>query len=156
MIEVTTELRDMFSYSPVPFLISTIILILIFLQNKHIPKKAKKKPTTIPTMTDKKTNIQEIKTNYLKQLQTLSENYQNHKITNKTAYQKLSKIIRNFIFETTNKQVQNYTLSEIKNVNIPILYKLVSEYYEPEFSKNTEGNILESIDKTRKVIEKWK
>jgi len=55
----------------------------------------------------------------------------------------------------TNIKVQNYTLSDIEKINIPILYELVKEYYEPEFSKSSEGNILISLEKTRKVMESW-
>ena len=38
---------------------------------------------------------------------------------------------------------------------MPILYELVEEYYVPEFSEKSIGNIKLSIEKTRKVIEKW-
>ena len=51
--------------------------------------------------------------------------------------------------------MQNYTLKEIENLNMPILYELIKEYYNPEFSKNIKGNILSSIEKTEKVIHKW-
>ena len=45
---------------------------------------------------------------------------------------------------------------DIKSVDMPILYELVSEYYDPEFSKEAYGDIKKSINRTREVIEKWK
>ena len=62
---------------------------------------------------------------------------------------------RSFIFETTNIKVQNYTLNDISKINMPTLYELVSEYYDPEFSRISKGNIINSIAKTREVIVKW-
>ena len=53
-------------------------------------------------------------------------------------------------------KVQYYTLEDIKKINMPILSKLVEEYYNPEFERVSKGNVLESIGKTKKVIENWK
>lgn len=152
-MQVTTQLRGMFSYSLLPILLLSTILIIIFFFLTSKKKPYKEKP---PIITLTPPQIDTIKTEYLAQIYTISSEYQAHKITNRKAYQKLSKLIRNFIFETTHIQVQNYTLQEIKEQQIPILYELVREYYDPEFSKNEQGNILESIEKTRQVIEKWK
>ena len=49
-----------------------------------------------------------------------------------------------------------YTLNDIKKIKMDNLTKLVEEYYEPEFSKEGNGDIISSIDKTREVIVKWK
>jgi len=83
-------------------------------------------------------------------------NIQKNIISNREAYQSLSKLIRMFIYEMTNIKVQNYTLGDIKNINIHILYELVKEYYSPEFSRESKGDIISSIEKTRKVMEVWK
>ena len=55
----------------------------------------------------------------------------------------------------TGIKVQNYTLSEIKTLNIPKLYYLVDECYEPEFSEDNKGNIVETCEKARQVIVEW-
>ena len=71
------------------------------------------------------------------------------------AYQDISRVIRHFVYEVTNIHVQNYSLKEIKDLDMPMLYELMQEYYVPEFSKYSYGNVKDSLQKTRKVIEKW-
>ena len=150
-MQVQTELKPMFSYSLLPTITTTIIIIAIYVLIKHLNKKELQKEIVIPNRKD----FTSIKKNYLSKLQKLSNDLNSNNITNRKAYQILSRIIRNFIYETTNIKVQNYTLNEIKMINIPILYELVNEYYDPEFAKISKGNISSSIDKTRMVIEKW-
>ena len=101
-------------------------------------------------------NLFDIKNKYLYNIQILIEDLNANKISERIAYQSLSRLIRNFIYEVTNIKVQYYTLEDIKKINMPILSKLVEEYYNPEFERVSKGNVLESIDKTKKVIENWK
>ena len=151
-MQIETELRDMFSYSPIlilPILLLIIILLVIILHKKKDIKKIK-----VVKLEQK--NLNEIKSKYLYNIKLLINNLDNKKITNRTAYQNLSRLIRNCIFEVTNIKVQYYTLDDIKKLNIPILYELVEDYYDPEFQRYSNGNILKSINKTKKVIEEWK
>lgn len=150
-MQIQTELKPMFSYSFIPILIIIIAIISIIIIPKLTKKKERKKQIVIPNHKD----LMEIKKRYLFKIQELENNFNNKKITNRKAYQELSNIIRNFIFEATNIKVQNYTLKEIEKINMPILYELVSEYYDPEFSIISVGNIISSINKTKTVIEKW-
>ena len=157
-MEVETELRDMFSYSYfwIIFMIILLVIVIVLLKvtknkNKTVPKVVKEEIKVQPP----KKNIWQIKNMYLKQIDELLVKINAGKISNRSAYQTLSKIIRNFVYEATSIKVQNYTLSEIKKVNMPILYELVEEYYDPEFSKNLVGNIINSLNKTKAVIEKW-
>ena len=129
------------------------ILIIIFKLYK--PHKAKEKVVIKPNTLSYNDTLN-IKKKYLLQLDNLVKEVNDNSINVRKAYQKLSKLIRNYIFETTGIKVQNYTLSEIEKVNMPSLYELVKEFYNPEFSISSSGNILESISKTRVVIEKWK
>ena len=77
-------------------------------------------------------------------LDEIIEKYKAGKLSDRHAYQQLSKVIRHFVFDVTGIKVQNYTLSEIKGLNIPMLYYLIDECYEPEFSKQSGGNIVET------------
>ena len=150
-MQVQTELRPMFTYSYliiiIPFLLGIVLFIMLILSKKEKVIKE----VIIPKPAD----VISIKNKYLNRLQQLNASLSSNKITSRKAYQELSSLIRNFIFEVTNIQVQNYTLDEIKTVNMPVLYELVSEYYDPEFAIISKGNISSSIEKTRMVIEKW-
>lgn len=156
-MQVETELRDMFSYSlPIIIILGIILIVLIifllFSKKKKVKKEIIKQEVIIPKYKD----LMAIKRMYLNKIDKLYYDITNNKINNREAYQTLSKLIRNYIYESTNIKVQNYTLEEIKKVNIPILYELVSEYYDPEFSVISGGNIINSTQKTRSVIERWR
>ncbi len=150
-MQVQTELQPMFSYSLFPIFLVIILFIVTILLNKTLKRKELRKNIVIP----KEKDLIQIKNNYLQKIQELITKVNNKEISNREAYQTLSNIIRNFIFESTNIKVQNYTLYEIKLINMPVLYELVSEYYDPEFACISRGNIINSINKTRTVIEKW-
>ncbi len=150
-MQVTVDLRPMFSYSLVPILLIIILVIIIFVYLRPHRGRDIEKTVVIPSHKE----IDAIKKDYLAKIQKLLDDFNNNKISNRLAYQSLSHIIRNFIYEATNIKVHLFTLKDIEKVGMPILYELVSEYYDPEFSKISKGNIVSSIEKTRKVIEKW-
>ncbi len=149
-MQVSTELKSMFSYSFFPILIIGILIIILFIIDKIKINRMQKEITLVP-----KININEIKQKYLIKINDLINKLNSNKITSRKAYQNLSQIIRDFVYEATNIKVQNYTLSDIKKLKLPVLYNLIKEYYDPEFAKISKGNILSSIEKTRKEIEKW-
>ncbi len=150
-MQIKTELNDMFSYSLFPVIILFVITV-IFLLYLIIIKNSKKYNIITPN----KKKLLNIKNNYLNNLDILLNDYSNNIISKREAYHRLSLSIRNFIYETTNIKVQYFTLEDIKSIDIPILYDLVSEYYNPEFSRKSEGNFYDSIERTRMVISRWK
>ena len=150
-MQIKTELNDMFSYSLFHVIILFVITV-IFLLYLIIIKNSKKYNIITPN----KKKLLNIKNNYLNNLDILLNDYSNNIISKREAYHRLSLSIRNFIYETTNIKVQYFTLEDIKSIDIPILYDLVSEYYNPEFSRKSEGNFYDSIERTRMVISRWK
>lgn len=152
-MQVTTELNPLFSYSLIPILILLIIIASILFT--YILTSPKNKKIIIPIKVPNKEDINTIKNKYLKEINKLIKKIETNSINNRLAYQELSLIIRNFVYEMTNIKVQTYTLQDIKYLNMPYLYELVQEYYNPEFAFNSSGNILNSINKTKGVIEKW-
>jgi hypothetical protein len=100
-------------------------------------------------------NIPIIKGKYLEQLDSIEYKYTNNMIDLRKAYQLISESIRMFVFEITDITTQNYSLKEIKKLNIPNLYELIEEYYEPEFASKSVGDFETSINKARRVIKEW-
>lgn len=153
-MQTYTELQPPFSYSLYPIILVIILLILltlfVFMQKK---KKELKKLPEVKDITLKDLNV--IKRKYLSQLDEVNNKLNDNKISTRIAYQEISTIIRLFVYESTDIKVQHYTLKDIKRLNIPILYELIQEYYAPEFSEYILGDIKSSLEKTRKVIEKW-
>ncbi len=95
------------------------------------------------------------KRRYLRELDRIDSAVYAGRITVRDAYQRMSVVIRLFVYEATKIRVQDCTLSEIRALNMPALTQLVAEYYEPEFAEYTMANIKQSIFKTRRVIETW-
>lgn len=157
-MQTSVNLQPPFSYSLIyivvcilALIVLTIFTIYIFIKKSNKEKKVQ----TVPIVKKEVVNIEKVKNKYLKKLKQIEEDVDRGKISIRKAYQSISSITRYFVFETTNIKVQKYTLTEIRKLNMPILYELVQEYYEPEFSKYSIGDVKASIDKTRKVIEKW-
>lgn len=157
-MQTSVKLQDPFSYSIYPVLIILVLLVLLtvyiifkYRRKNNIPKNIEE--TKIKEIDEK--DIIKIKEKYLKKLQTVEEKLNSNKISVRHAYQMLSAIIRYFVFEVTNIKVQNYTLREIEKLKMPALTELIEEYYAPEFAEYSLGNIKASIEKTRKVIERW-
>lgn len=150
-MSVSIKLSSMFSYSLLPIIITLVSMIIIFLIIKPSRKKITKEQVIVPNYE----NMVLIKNKYLLAIDRLNKDFMENNISLRGAYQTLSKLVRNFVYEVTHIKVQNYTLDDIKDLNMPIFYELISEYYNPEFSSNSSGNFDYSIKKTRGVIEKW-
>ena len=154
-MELKTELQEMFSYSFIPIIIIFIILVCLIIFTILFIKKTKKQNIIIKQIIPKK-DINIIKNNYLLRINNLLNDINNKKVSNRKAYQQLSVLIRNFIYEATGIKVQNYSLEEIKITSIPYLYDLIYEFYDPEFNKISTSSVKDSINKTVSVIQKWK
>ena len=127
-MQITVNLQELFSYSIDPIF---LFIILVFLFTVYFYKKRNKKVKVgIPQIKkiDVK-DINEIQKKYIKKLDELRNELKKEKISIREAYQNLSEIVRYFVYEVTDIEVQNYTLKEIKKLNMPKLYNLIKEYY---------------------------
>lgn len=157
-IPITVELEGMMAYSSIGLVIAILLLValLVFIAVMLIAKRNKKnKGEEAIIHTPKPHKLEHIKTKYNNMLINIEQKRYANKITDREAYQELSKVIRHFVYDATGIKVQNYTLEEIGRVNIPNLYYLIAECYVPEFAAENVGNVYESINKARKVIVEW-
>lgn len=154
---ITVELQDMHSYSALMIIFVIMFLVLSMGLLVFIFFKKYRKTNAIPKMKIDMTatSRENIKQKYFALLGELEMKCFNNKISNRKAYQELSKITRHFVYEATGIKVHNYTLEEIKATNIAGLYDVISECYTPEFAIDKNGEIYSSIAKARKVIEEW-
>ena len=152
---ITVKLQDMHSYSVAMIVIAIIfvvvsivlaVVILIRMCNRHTPVHK------VEITAADRVNI---KQKYFGLLYNLEKKCHDNKISNRKAYQELSRITRHFVYEATGIKVHNYTLQEIKGTNISGLYSVISECYAPEFAMDKNGEIYSSITKARKGIEEW-
>lgn len=158
-MQTTINLQEPFTYSIIPliiilFLTLSITYYLIYSRKrKEKVKEVESEVKVIPERNIK--NVPVIKSKYLSQLDSIEYKYNNQMIELRKAYQLISEAIRLFVFEITDITTQNYSLLEIKKLNIPNLYELIKEYYEPEFASKSIGDFNSSINKARRVINEW-
>lgn len=154
---INVELQDMHSYSfimiviVIAFVAVSMATALIMVIKRNKKRKKIVRPQKEITLADR----ENIKEKYLKLLNELEAKCHNNKLSNRKAYQELSKITRHFVYEATGIKVHNYTLEEIKETNISGLYSVISECYAPEFAIDKNGDIHSSVTRARKVIEEW-
>lgn len=158
-MQTSIKLQEPFTYSVIPFMIIIcFVLAMTFylIYSKRKKKKVKAKNNNLKVIPEKNIkNVPVIKGKYLEQLNSIEYKYTNNMIDLRKAYQLISESIRMFVFEITDITTQNYSLKEIKKLNIPNLYDLIEEYYEPEFASKSVGDFGVSIEKARRVVEEW-
>lgn len=152
MQAITVKLQELFSYLPVILFVLTGIIgtaLILFLplrrKKNHIPVSKPVAPQSLASL----------KYKYICALSEIEQNRIADKITDRQAFQSLSKLVRDFVYAATGIKVQNYTLMEIHAANIPRLYELISQCYIPEFAIDSRANVYEVINKARMVISEW-
>lgn len=160
-MQTSINLQKLYNYSVWPlllfffiFVIMTVSLIVILLK-KNKKNTVVKKPVIkeIPEKNIK--NVPVIKDKYISKLNEIEKKHKEEKIDLRKAYQQISETVRLFVFEVTDISTQNFSLSEIKKANIPGLYELIEEYYEPEFAKKSIGDFDDAINKARRIVSEW-
>lgn len=126
-----------------------VILFLVF-------HKKKEKAAPIPVVVPPRRDVQTIQMEYIMKLDQLAREYQQKNIPNRQMYFQISEIVRNFAFEMTGVSVQNYSLSEIAQLGLPMLTQLIEECYTPEFDQyEEEKNAMQTLYRTKEVIGTW-
>ncbi len=160
-MDITVKLQEPFSYALWPVIVLGIIILgiiaALLVMKFYNPEKKRVHGKTEKTGERQKVvDKNAVKAEYCSRLNALKRDFENNKLSIRRAYQRLSALVRGFVFEMTGVKVHNYTLREIKTVNMPELETLITEFYSPEFAVKSEGDVYAAIEKTRRVIEEWK
>ena len=157
-MKTSITLQEPFSYSILPIIVVGALaavyglyLIVSIVQKSHKKKTAnqvRKKPISAA-------DIRTIKIKYLTELENIKQALWKEQITTRDAYQKMSLCIRHFVYEVTGIQVQNCTLQDIRQLHMPGLEALITEYYAPEFATISIGDSAAALERTKRVIELW-
>lgn len=154
-MQTSVSLQEPYSFSIVPIIVLVIIAAALLFVLLFLKKNKEEQPEVkaIPQRNIK--NIPAIKNKHLRELEAIEYQYKNNKLELRKAYQLISENVRLFVFEVTDITTQNYSLMEIKKLNIPNLYETIAEYYEPEFSKKPSGDFINSVNKAKDIIQKF-
>jgi len=153
------EIIEPFTYSIWWGFFAWVLLVglISFISDKFWQKRKQKKaieddlcPISEPM------DLNYLKRHYMRLIETVEEDYLANRITLRFAYQRLSNLVRLFVYQATNVPVHKYTLAEINKLNIPRLSVLIHDYYDPEFAKFSSKNFTISLANTRKVIREWR
>lgn len=158
-MDITVKLQNPFSYALWPIIVLGLIIIgiIVVLIILKLNLKPKKKPAPVKEEPQqiKAVDQDALRNRYLKQLDELEQAFRNQKLSVRKAYQNMSVIVRKFVEERTGIKANSYTLNDIKKLNMPRLEALISEFYSPEFSVKSEGDVFAALEKSRRIIEEW-
>ena len=158
----SVELRGPFEYSFWLSIIYMALLIVALAALGFIAYKLYKQFKAGSTNADNKQVVyspsDKLKNKYINRIQDVLTRYNNGQIDKRTGYQELSAHIRGFVHEATGINVENYTASQIKVMNIPYLDALMEEYYVPEFAEEERAldkRLDQSCNTAMGVIKQW-
>lgn len=156
-MESSVSLQDPFTYAVWPLAAAGAVVLaaLIFWAVILIRKKRANAPEKPVIRVLSPDDRERIKRKYMAELDKIGSDFDSGRLDIRHAYQKMSMCIRRFVNEMTGIKVQNYTLQDIGPLGIPALYSLVAEYYAPEFARRSEGDVKNSLARTRSMIERW-
>ena len=100
-------------------------------------------------------SLEKIRKRSLSDLSALKKLLDSGQIDNREAYQRLSGIVRSFVYGATGIRVTTCTYEEIRSLNMPNLTALVHDYYEPEFAYDSAGEFERSHRVTTDLIRRW-
>ncbi|MBO7426509.1 MAG: hypothetical protein J6U23_12630 [Clostridiales bacterium] len=159
-MQTSVELQDPFSYSIVPIVIISIVIlaslialitILLVRKKKNAPVKKKVEPVPVFKIKSKELAQKE----YLAKIAIVEQNYLSGQIDARSAHQELSAIVRMFVHDLTGINAQNFSLNELKAHNIHQISYLIEEFYAPEFAERSDKETSNSIAQAREVIIRW-
>ncbi len=165
-METTVTLQPPFEYEIWVLVVFSILLVAGIAGVIFAIIKMKNKETVREVTTEEKTaykkagqiTLYNAKRKYVLQTQRLIADYKAKKISKRDGYQKLSLIIRGFVFETTKIDVTKYTLRDLKELKLSKLDTLIEEYYVLEFGEDERSknmNLEASCNRAMGVIKTW-
>lgn len=153
----TIAIQRTMSYGFLPvfilFLLVVSPLIINFYKKRKLRKQESLNSADEIKINEVPLSVKEIYSNRLTQIK---KDYNAGEIDSKEGYKALSIILREFILEYAGIDVTKKTLAEIKRANLPSVAKLIEEYYAAEFAPDQNGDLSDSIMKTKRVIHNWK
>ena len=153
-MEVGINLENPFLYNEkiIKYLLLILVILTIIIAFIFFYKKYYKQIKKLIVKKGNKHN----QDYYLQKLLGIKRKYANGQISNRKVCILISSLVRHFVYDKTDVLVQNYSLEEIKKLNMPDLANLIEKIYNPEFSKYSNDDILYLIKETEEVIRQWK
>ena len=159
-MQTSVKLQDMMSYSLLLTIIAIAVIVLpliLFAILKFVKFKPKKKdPKAKPAAVKRKYDPVTLRNMYLEKIKEVETRYTTGLIDMRQAHIELSSVVREYCSEASGIPANSLTLKEIEFLNVPSLYNLIKEFYEPEFAPASDKDITLSFRNAREVVNSWK
>ena len=96
------------------------------------------------------------KRKHTKNVRKIEGEFARQKIDGRTAYQQISKEVRQFAQAATGKPIESLVYSELAAMQYPELTNLIGQLYVPEFATRSEADVAGMIRRSKELIKKWR
>lgn len=160
-METSVNFRQLFDFDKLPIIIVgaalallTIIIVVMYVKSLWVKKQKVQQPVyQEPEFVAP--DLNKLKGTYLSQLDQIEAKFNEDPTQIRPAYEGMSRVVREFVYKATGTEVDKFTLHEISQTKFQGLAKLVGEYYQPEFDQISEGDVRDSLMKSRRLMSEW-
>ena len=154
-----TELREWVGYSPTWLIIGIIGLLLLAGWYGFVLFSTRRRPQkTLTNLAPKAYTPPDLTLLKQKYLQLIAEVEQKHSaggLTARAAHQKLSYLLRMFVYEIRGHRVDTLTLEDLQKTRYTALTGAIATFYMPEFTAVQRGDVASALALARKVVTEW-
>lgn len=153
------ELRDWMSYEPI-WLASGVglLCLLIAWHGLVLWLTRRRRPRSLNTLRAKPLTVPDLSTlqaRYLRLIDEVEAAYTERRLSTRQAHQKLSYLLRRFVYEVRGHRADTLTLADLMQTRYHQLAAAVQRYYLPEFARLEHGDTAEALRIAREVISTW-
>ena len=153
------KLSPLLQYSPAWLVIGLLLIVaLVSWYVLVMWLTRKKKPHTIATLKPVDPvlpDIPALQKKYLALIDEIEQAYNSGQIKSRHTHQKLSLLLRFFAFECRGLRTHVFTLSDLRQVNLPKLTHAIERYYVPAFHDVEHGDPVAASTVAREVVTTW-
>lgn len=159
-METSVNFRQLFDFSKLPIIIVAAVLAvltiaIVVMYVKSLWVKKQKVPQAVQEPEFVAPDLNKLKGTYLAQLDEIEAKFNQDPTKIRPAYEGMSRVVREFVYKATGTEVDKFTLHEISQTKFQGLAALVGEYYQPEFDQISEGDVRDSLMKSRRLMSEW-
>lgn len=159
MHDTTVSLQGWMTYQWRWLIIGLVLIALVvlwygfvFFITRH------KEPRTLATLKPKAytpPDLSALKQKYLALITEVETAHQTNGLSARLVHQKLSYLLRMFVYEIRGHRVDTLTLADLQRTRYKELTGAIETLYLPEFARVQQGDTAAAIALARKVVREW-
>ncbi len=153
------DFREWVGYEPLWLVIGCILMVMLVLWYGAVFYLTRRKPprtiATLPLKAYVPPDLTALKAKYVQLILEVEGRYAAKTLSAREVHQKLSYLLRMFVFEIRGHRVDTLTLDDLKKTRYTELTAAIESYYLPEFTAVERGSVADAIALARKVVTEW-